>query len=367
VEIKESIDQVDKGTWNRYLGGQGVYDWEGLKFLERVFQGNERKEHNWLFRYVLIKDGSGTPVLMTFLTLSLWKDDMLADAQVSKAIEEERKTDSYHLSSMVLSMGCLFTEGDHLYWDASHGLAGQALDVFLELVEKQEQSLGAKMTLLRDFPKETLWNSALYGHGFLRVQMPNSCTVDLSGFQSMELYLAKLSSRNRRHFRKDIRPFLENSRSKTISKVPSAQLMQFKRLFGEVQSRNLGLNTFSFPDALFQQMNENPLWEFIVLTSNEKPDRVLGVMFCYNNNGQVYVPAFVGMAYGFLEEYATYRQLLYRTIERVIELGIPKIDFGMTAAFEKRKLGASIHEKYAYLQTRDNFVLELLGVMEGQH
>ncbi|SNZ02113.1 aminotransferase class I/II-fold pyridoxal phosphate-dependent enzyme, partial [Flagellimonas pacifica] len=31
VEIKESIDQVDKETWNRYLGGQGVYDWEGLK------------------------------------------------------------------------------------------------------------------------------------------------------------------------------------------------------------------------------------------------------------------------------------------------------------------------------------------------
>ena len=79
-----------------------------------------------------------------------------------------------------------------------------------------------------------------------------------------------------------------------------------------------------------------------------------------------YVPAFVGMDYDGLETFSTYRQLLYRTIDRAIALKIPKIDFGMTASFEKRKLGAVVHEKYAYLHTRDNFILELLGVMEGQ-
>lgn len=90
-------------------------------------------------------------------------------------------------------------------------------------------------------------------------------------------------------------------------------------------------------------------------------------MFCYTNLKQVYVPAFVGMDYDGLEEFAIYRQLLYRTIERAIGLGIPKIDFGLTAAFEKRKLGATVEKKYAYLQTNDNFILELLGIMEGQH
>jgi 7-keto-8-aminopelargonate synthetase-like enzyme/predicted N-acyltransferase len=367
VEVKESIDQVDKMFWNRYLGGQGCYDWEGLKFLETVFQGNEKKEHNWLFRYVIIKDGSGTPVLVTFLTLSLWKDDMLANAQVSEAIEEERKDNPYHLSSKVLSMGSLFTEGSHLYWDDSHDRGDHALNTFLELVEKKDLKFGAKMTVLRDFPENTAWNGPLYGHGFLRVQMPNSCTVNLSGFRSMETYIAHLSSRNRRHFRKDIQPFFEISDSSVIDKASPSQLSQFKSLFTEVQSRNLGLNTFSFPDSLFEQMNENPLWEFNVLTPLREPERVLGVMFCYKNSGQVYVPAFVGMDYAFLEEYAIYRQLLYRIIERAIKLHIPKIDFGMTAAFEKRKLGATVHEKYAYLQTRDNFIFELLGVMEGQH
>ena len=145
------------------------------------------------------------------------------------------------------------------------------------------------------------------------------------------------------------------------------QIQEFKRLFGEVQKRNLGLNTFSFPDQLFDLMNDNEHWEFIVLTPKGKPKTILGVMFCYINQSAVYVPAFVGMDYDLLETYSTYRQLLYRTIERALALNMPKIDFGMTASFEKRKLGAVVHEKFAYLQTNDNFILELLGIMEGQH
>ena len=367
IDVFDTIDQVKKEEWNQSLGGQGVYDWEGLKFLEEVFQGNPRKEHNWLFRYVVIKDTNGIPVLMTFVTLSLWKDDMLAQAQISAAIEEERKSDPYHLSSMVLSLGCLFTEGDHLYWNTSHTLGKEARDTLLETMEKLEQQFGAKMTVLRDFGEHTSWNEPLYGHGFLRVQMPNACYVVLNEVVSMEDYLQRLSSRNRRHFRKDVQPYLDRAKTLVLPKLSKSELEQVKSLFGEVQSRNLGLNTFSFPDSLFEKMNENHLWEFIVLFSLDEPEKIVGVMFCYTNLKQVYVPAFVGMDYDGLEEFAIYRQLLYRTIERAIGLGIPKIDFGLTAAFEKRKLGATVEKKYAYLQTNDNFILELLGIMEGQH
>ena len=183
----------------------------------------------------------------------------------------------------------------------------------------------------------------------------------------MTMYIEQLSARNRRHFRKDIQPFLELTQSKIISNASALQIKELKRLFSEVQKRNLGLNTFSFPDKLFEQMNENDIWEFIVLTPKEKPNKILGVMFCYSNQKAVYVPSFVGMDYDLLESFSTYRQLLYRTIERAIALKLPKIDFGMTASFEKRKLGAMVHEKYAYLQTNDNFILEMIGVMEGQH
>ncbi|MEP2058198.1 MAG: hypothetical protein ABJJ05_10355, partial [Maribacter litoralis] len=70
--------------------------------------------------------------------------------------------------------------------------------------------------------------------------------------------------------------------------------------------------------------------------------------------------------YDYLKKFGTYRLLLLKTIERAIELRFPKIEMGMTASFEKKKLGAKIMEKYAYLQTADNYTLELLGIMEGQ-
>ena len=367
VEVHMSIIKVDKGDWNQYLGGQGTYDWEGMRFLENAFQGNAKREHNWQFLYVFIKSGEGTPILISFLTYALWKDDMLADAKVSEALEEERKNDPYHLTSMVLSMGSMFTEGKHSYWHDSHVLANKALDVFLELLESHEASLGAKMTVLRDFPKASSWNKLLFGHGFLRVQMPNSCTVDLSGVSNMDSYLAQLSSRNRRHFRKDIVPYMEKTVVRIVEKVNIIELERYRVLFDQVNERNMGLNTFSFPEKLFESMNDHRLWEFITLAPIGNPDTILGVMFCYKNLNQVYVPAFVGMDYGFLGDYAPYRQLLYRTIERAIDLNYLKIDFGMTASFEKKKLGAKVHERYAFIQTADNFILETLGVMEGQH
>lgn len=366
IQLEKGIQAIDKTLWNSLLGGQGVYDWEGLKFLESSFQENQEREHNWAFRYIVIKDEEDTPVLATFLTSGLWKDDMLAKEEVSRQIERERQTNPYYLTSKVLSMGSLFTEGDHLYWDEAHVMAQEALLAFIHLLEDQEQVLGAKMIVLRDFPKGTEWHRHLQGNAFVRVQMPNSCTIGLAGFQTMEEYISQLSSRNRRHFRKDIDPFMEKVKSQVKPNCTPSQLKQVKQQFKNVQARNLGLNTFSFSEKLFDLMNGHPFWEFILLSPKEHPEKLIGTMLCYKNLDQVYVPAFVGMDYESLVEYGTYRQLLFRTIERAMDLGMPKIDMGMTASFEKKKLGATVEEKYAYLQTSDNYTLELLGMMEGQ-
>ena len=88
-------------------------------------------------------------------------------------------------------------------------------------------------------------------------------------------------------------------------------------------------------------------------------------MFCYKNLEETYTPAFIGMDYRYTEKYRIYRQLLYQTIKRAKELDFSRIDFGMTAAFEKRKVGATVIHKKAYVQARDNYSMELMGVMES--
>ena len=364
VQIEDSILKIDKTLWNEYVGKHGVYDWEGLKFLEQTFSNNDLKEHNWTFHYLIIYDHDQNPILTTFLTIGLWKDDMLAKVSASKIIEQERKTNPYYLSSKVLSIGSLFTEGNHLYINEEHPLKQQALDTMMQSIEILEQRFKAKMVVLRDFSKKDSLHPYFQGQGFVRVQMPNSCTIDLDLDSTIENYVAKLSSRNRQHVRKEIlkyEPLLKIEVLKTGDKI---KLKQIQQLYTNVHQNNLGLNTFSFPKKLFENMSSHPNWEFITVSFLDHPEKMIGVMLCYNNQNTTYVPAFIGMDYNYLSEFHTYRQLLYQTIKRAINLKFKHIDLGITASFEKRKLGATVEEKFAYIQTADNYTLELMGVLE---
>jgi hypothetical protein len=107
-------------------------------------------------------------------------------------------------------------------------------------------------------------------------------------------------------------------------------------------------------------MNSSPQWEFISLYLKDAERTLAGVMFCYKNSNAIYAPAIVGMDYNYARTYNVYRQLLFQTILRAKDLSQSRIDFGLTAGFEKRKVGAEVIEKCAYLQARDNFALEAL-------
>ena len=364
VQLEDSISKIDQILWNELIGKQGIYDWDGLKFLEQAFRGNDLKEHNWKFMYLIIYDQDRYPILATFLTLGLWKDDMLANVSASKTIEDERKSNPYYLTSKVLSLGSLFTEGDHLYIDDKHPLKQQALNTLMRSLETLEQRFKAKMVVLRDFPENESLHPYFQGQGFVRVQMPNSCKIDLKDNETIEAFAAKLSSRNKRHLRKEILEFEPLLKIEVFKNCNKNQLNQVQELYGNVHQNNLGLNTFSFPEKLFENMSEHPSWEFITISLLDNPEKMIGVMLCYNNRNQTYVPSFVGLDYQYLMELHTYRQLLYQTIKRAIDLKILHIDLGMTASFEKRKLGATVEEKYAYIQTSDNYTLELMGILE---
>ena len=112
-------------------------------------------------------------------------------------------------------------------------------------------------------------------------------------------------------------------------------------------------------------MNKSKDWEFILLYPKQTADidtveSPLGVMFCYKNRNKIYVPSLVGLDYNFNEKHQTYRQLLYQTILAATTQNFETIDFGISANFEKKKIGATIIPMYAYLQADDNYALERL-------
>lgn len=370
IQSENSIKNIDKEEWDKLLGRRSTFDWNGLVFMEEAFRDQEKPENNWSFHYYIIRDQDKIPVLATFFTYALWKDDMLAPATVSLKLEEQRKNNPYLLTSYVLSMGSLFSEGEHLFLASQHPQFKDALSLLHYELESLEKELDAKMIVLRDFSSSDL-NNIFHEQGFFKVNMPDSCVFDNLAWSSIEKYTASLSSRSRRHFLKDIRPY-ENFYDIIIEETISAKDLDIcYELYLNVKKHNMGLNTFSYPRNLFERMNRDDNWEFIILRLKEefskgRINKPVGVMFCYKNLNYTFVPNYIGMDYAFTEEFQIYRQLLFQTIKRARALKFQKIDFGMTASFEKKKVGATVIPQNAFIQTRENFSIEMMGLLQNE-
>ncbi|AVR47195.1 aminotransferase class I/II [Christiangramia fulva] len=365
IDFETTINKIEKDEWNSYIGAN-CFDWDGQAFLEKALNDNDLPEENWSFYYFIIREPkSKKPVLITYFTFNIWKEDMLSPESVSHALEEKRKEDPYYMTSNVLNMGSIFTEGNHLYIDRDYPEWKEVLVILFRELEALEQKLKPSMIVLRDFEEDNHLNSIFHEQGFMQIKMPESCIMNNLSWNSIEEYRTTLSTRSRRHFSKEVEPFEDKFEIVIKYKTSEGELRHLYSLYQNVRKNNYGLNTFAYPIKLFFEMSENPNWEFIVLYLKEEHDdrekrEAVGVMFCYKNKAGTYVPSLVGMDYKFSRRFQVYRQLLFQTIKRARALDFKRIDFGITASFEKRKLGATVIPKVAYVQAKDNFYMESL-------
>jgi len=367
IEEKVTIENIDKHEWNKYLGAYNILDWEGMQYLEQTFANAKDPCNKWDFFYYIIRDQNMQVVLMTYCTLGIWKDDMLATESVSRHLEEIRKADPMHMTSKVLSTGSLFTEGLHCYIDKDHPLAEQSFQMLLNKLEETYNSLGADVLVLRDFETGFRWDEMIRNHGYFRIDMPESCVINNNNWPAIDNYASLLSTRSRQHFSREILKYEKFYDVEIKDCLTEEELNRAYRLYSNVKERNLAINTFPYNREVFKNMNSCPNWEFIILTLKDAPVKnLVGVMFCYKNSGNVYVPELIGMDYIAGDGFNLYRQLLYQTIKRARELEIGRIDFGISASFEKKKLGASVIPKVAYVQARDNYAMELMQTLQNE-
>lgn len=367
IEERTTIADISRQEWNKYLGIHNILDWDGLRYLELTFADSTDPGNKWDFFYYIIRDQNKQVVLMTFCTCGIWKDDMLATESVSRHLEDLRKTDPMHMTSKVLSTGSLFTEGVHCYIDETHPLAEHSLRMLLNRLEEKYNSVDADMLVLRDFDHGFQWDEIVRNQGFFRIDMPESCVLESKHLDALNSYGDLLSPRSRRHFSKEILPFEKYYDVEIKNTLNEEELRWAYELYCNVKERNLAINTFTYSREVFQNMNSCSNWEFIILSLRDSVQRnFCGIMFCYKNSSAVYVPELIGMDYVTSEGLNLYRQLLYQTIKRVRELKIERIDFGISATFEKKKLGASVIPKVAYVQARDNYAMELMQTLQNE-
>jgi predicted N-acyltransferase len=217
-------------------------------------------------------------------------------------------------------------------------------------------------TYLRDFDdNDPELKELFHNQGFVKVDVPESCVVNHLGWKTTDEFLTVLSTRSRRHVRYDVLKYEHMFEVETLTCPSSEEIGHFQDLFKNVKSRNFAINIFDYPEKFFRMMPGEAGWEFVVLKLKPEFDehrQPVAVAFNYRNEAGVYTFLLIGMDYRFLEKYNIYRQTIYRTLQRANTLGYKTLRLGISATIEKKKFGAEVQPKIAYVQIKDNFNME---------
>jgi 7-keto-8-aminopelargonate synthetase-like enzyme/predicted N-acyltransferase len=368
---KTSIDDIDNKQWDTLFGDKGIFDSEGVRFLERSFSGNKKIEHNWDFHYLIIKDKKDKVIAATFLTIALLKEDMMAQASVSMQIEEERRKDPYYLTSKAVMLGSLVSEGEHLYVDKKDPNWKKAMKILIDLITEEQDKNNASLIMLRDFEdSDNELKELLTEQGFLRTTLPESCIVEKMEWNTIEEYVESLSARSRKHLRTDVLKYEQFYNVEIKETVSDEEIKKYMSLFDNVKSRNFDINTFNYPEKFFKNISDYKNWEFIILKLNpnlcdDAPTDPIAVIFSYKSSGDNYNAVFLGMDYDYVYKYNVYKQVIFQIIKRAKALNARKASLGFSASLEKRKFGARAIPKIAYVQAKDNFNMEFIETITG--
>lgn len=378
IQHETTIRQIEPQLWDDLLGDNGTFDWEGCLFLEEIFCDNPEPENNWKFHYLIIRDQNKKPILATFFTESLCKEDMVAPAAVSAQLEEIRKKDKYYLTSKVIMMGSLLSEGEHLYVDRNCTEWRKAMLKMIQIMNEEKQKCGASMIQLRDIDSDDQeMRDFLIKEGFIKAEMPDTHIIENLNWNTPEEFLQTLSNKTRYYLRKQVIKPAHNFDIKYYNRgcsIDEERIQHWYDLYRNVKKQSFTLNTFELPLKLFRNLNQYNGWEILEISLNgdleaTRQDRKkpVAMVFCYHSTKKNYCPMIIGMDYTFNKTYNIYRQALYQMTRRGRNNQSKRIYIGMDASIEKQKLGARKICKSAYIQAEDNFNMELISLYKSMH
>ncbi len=367
LEQHSSIDTVDRDEWDRLLGDRGAFGSAALRTFEEAFsRPGAAPENHWTFHYLFVRDAANRPVAATFFTTARWKDDMLSRADVSAEVERRRDADPYYLTSTMVGMGSLLTEGDHLYLDRAGNWRG-ALRLLLAAARDEEDRVGAAAVVLRDLPDgDDELHGLLIGEGFLRVPVFDTWVREMD-FTGDDGFLASLAKKARYHQRVNVLGWEDRY---TVEVVPGGgaaagrlgpqQLDHLYRLYRNVHARSLDLNVFPLPRRLLDAVLARPCWELILLRLTDGPQAPVAFAVQYVGRDHVQ-PVFVGLDYGYVASHHCYQQTLWQAIRSAQRHGARRVLFGMSADLQKARFGARPERRWVYVQPTESYQLDVLN------
>lgn len=350
--VYTSIKEVPQSLWDQHFKDANVDCYQGLIQQEGVFAFNNYvNEHHWRYFYIVITDNQDRVVLMTYLTAQRTKDDMLLNCKISQALEEQRKQDPHHLTSITLNVGSLISEGI-FYLDHNHSMASLAIELFFQEAQKIKKQTKAVSVIIRGITPKAhgIFDKKITELGLLRLELPETHVIHQFNWDSEQSFLLSLGQKYRYNVKKEIiskKAEFKHSYSKDIS---AQQLKYIYQLYLNVKNKSREINTFDLPEAFFESTLKDSNWEIMRLFLKDNPtSEPVAVLFSYND-GHSYAAKFIGLDYNFVRSHNIYKQSLYLALLRAKELGLSPLKLGLTASLEKKKLGATVVQPMGYLQ-----------------
>lgn len=364
LEHTKSIRQINRVEWDAQFEGKGTFDFQGMLTLEQTFVHQEKPENNWVFDYFIFRNKwTLEPVLMTFSTTILCKDDMMADAGISQQIELKRKEDPYYLTSKMVSLGSQLTLGQHLYLLKTSELKDVAFEWLLEELSQVRVRENASSIMLRDFFEiDPKIDELARKNGFFRSELFDNHVIECPSFVGGKLQ--NISKNARKHLKRNVLKFQNDYRIEVVKKGTEAQIEHWYRLYEQVKETKSELNTFKLPKNLFTQISNSPNWEVIELFIDELGnDQPIAILINYLS-GDSYTCMMIGLDDRF-KDFKPYQQALHAGIERAASLKAKNVHLGITASFEKTRFGAIPSPIYAYVQMDDHYNLSVIESMSN--
>jgi hypothetical protein len=363
LEHSTSVAALDAREWDSLLGARGSFSAAGLDFLERAFAGG-RPEDCWRLHYYVVRDENATPVLATFFTAGLWKEDMLSSAHVSRLVEIRRADDPYYLTTQTFAMGSLLTEGDHLYLDRNADWRG-ALEMLLAAIDEDAKQAGADTIVLRDLREgDRELDDAMHDSGFVKLSMPDSFVMNTVAPDD-DRWFAELSARSRVHQRREVLPWDDAFDVEILrhgGREPGDdELAQLHRLYCNVHEQSLAINSFELPGSLLREMLAHDCWELMVMRLHADASHAPVAFGAHFIGAHHYVPMIVGLDYEHVRCDHSYRQALRQTLLLARTHGSDRILLGMGAALEKHRFGATLEHRCVYAQSGAHYAQEVLA------
>ncbi len=352
-----SIHEVDREEWDVMLGSVGCISWEAQATAEVLFRDQRRREHEWEFDYVVVRDEERRPLAATVFTTMLQKDDMLMREAVSRVVEERRLEDPYFLTSNVVVAGTGLSEGRHI-WLSDDARSKGALATLLRVGARIQREREATTLVIRDLPgDDDELDAFMLDEGFVKLPGLDTHRVKIDWNDRDEL-VAELPERRYRKAARAALAAWPSFRTRVIE-AGDSQLEYLYGLYDEVASKKLRLNTFPLPDNALQHLARSTAWEVVAMYLDADvggpSDRLPVAFWAAHLHGTHYAPLLCGLDYRFVASHDTYKQMILQVLERARELGCTDAHLGMDADLQKRRWGSVAYPTAIYVQTADHY------------